>query len=167
MWLWLVDLNSTQAFLVCMGAGPWGPTRREKVQTAALEAHAAQGHPDLADMDLQSLPYPLSWQRKKIEAMQNFLVTTPPFESRCSFQTFCNTLILDNHGPKPLYDVVGRSKVVELFVRDHLKLPAFPIDRHVRRTLESGIMSERCEWNPKYKTPSEDPPAEGDCPIRR
>lgn len=137
-WRWLEGLDDTQAFLVCIGAGPWQAKRRHGVQNAALQSHAEQGQPDLAYIAPSRLGYPLTWQVKKIMAMRLYLLKIrddlSPFGP--PFANFCDKL-RHERDPHPLYDVVGRSKVIELFVRDHLFLPSFPIDRHVRRALKA------------------------------
>jgi hypothetical protein len=137
-WCWLQGLSDTQAFLVCIGAGPWKAKRRHFIQNGALEAHAAQGAPDLAFIAPNSLGYPLTWQVQKVMAIRSHLLRIiddlplfgPPFEE------FCDGIRWERN-PQPLYEAVGRSKVIELFVRDQLRLPSFPIDRHVRRALRA------------------------------
>lgn len=137
-WTWLDGLSHVQAFLVCLGAGPWKEGRRLKVQRIALGSYKMQGSPPLRDVDPLGLGYPLQWQIDKISKLSQAL---KHIEYRVDgqiaeeFDYLCSVMI-SIRDPECLYGIVGRCKTVELFVRDHLKLPSFPIDRHVRRALK-------------------------------
>lgn len=137
-WRWLEGLDDSQAFLVCIGAGPWQAKRRHDVQNAALRAYAEQGYRDLAFADPNKLGYPLTWQVQKITVMRDHLIRAINHLTAANFPFLglC-ARIRRERDAQPLYDVVGRSKVIELFVRDQLLLPSFPIDRHVRRALKA------------------------------
>lgn len=123
---WLRHMTATQAFVVCVGAGPWRITRRRKIQTEALEQ---VGDMDLSDCD--SVPsYPLVWQNSMVQHLHDYL------KVRTTMTAFCAGL----QDPRDLYAAAGcpkGTKVLSLFARDYLELPAFPIDRHVRRLLQA------------------------------
>ena len=68
---WLDHLNASQAFLVCIGAGPWKVHRRNKIQGQAVEA---LGKKDLAEVDdAKIFNYPLDWQNQKVADMIDYL----------------------------------------------------------------------------------------------
>lgn len=121
---WLSRMTATQAFVVCVGAGPWKIGRRRKIQTAALDV---VGQSDL----VEAVPYyPLAWQTNMVWTLRTFLVV-----NKTTMTAFCDGL----QDPRDLYAACGcpkGTKVLSLFVRDYLELPAFPIDRHVRRLLQ-------------------------------
>ncbi len=125
---WLDGLNSSQAFLACIGAGPWKLARRQKIQEGALEI---LGQNDLLFVSNEIINYfPLQWQKNIVQNLTNNLKST--------FNTFCNKL----YSRKMLYNACGVSskgvKVLSLFCRDYLKFDAFPIDRHVKRLLKDN-----------------------------
>lgn len=121
---WLKAMTATQAFVVCVGAGPWKINRRRKIQRDAL---AIVGQRDLSE----AVPYyPLTWQTNMVWMMRTFLAV-----NNTTMTAFCASL----KDPKELYAAAGcpkGTKVLSLFVRDYLGLPAFPVDRHVRRVLK-------------------------------
>lgn len=132
---WLAGRNYSDAFVICVGAGPWRFKRRQNVQRIVLEK--------LGEQDLSEIKncnwYPFQWQNNFIEFMADYL--------RLSHQTmhkFCEYLkeISNSVGSFParqmLYDASScpkGAKVLSLFCRDSLKIPSFPIDRHVKRFL--------------------------------
>lgn len=131
-WGWLSKLNASQAFLACLGAGPWKEKRRKTVQSAAL---TALGNFDLAE-DVP-IPFPLKWQNDKLAALRASLQ-----QQRRYMSAFCERLMsTPTLARKRLYAVTesrGRAKVLDLFCRDYLKVPSFPIDRHVARILDDA-----------------------------
>jgi len=125
---WLKSMTATQAFVVCVGAGPWKIGRRRKIQMEALNRI---GPHDLFKPTLGFLgSYPLTWQNSMVQHLHEYLQ-----EQRKTMTDFCASL----KDPKALYAAAGcpkGTKVLSLFVRDYLGLPAFPVDRHVRRVLK-------------------------------
>lgn len=145
---WLDHLNPSQAFLTCLGAGPWKIMRRTIIQKGAVEA---LGPLDLSEVDdISIFKFPLDWQNEKVFAMTDYLRRY--LVTMTWFTKFISGMREPN---KMLYEVTktkGRAKVLDLFVRDYLKLPSFPIDRHVERILKRNnfpvnerYMMELCE----------------------
>lgn len=128
---WLDHLKASQAFLVCLGAGPWKIKRRTFIQTQALQI---LGDRDLVNVDVnETFGFPLEWQRSKIKYIIQYLQ-----HHSWTMDQFIISLKDMTHPVKILYDIThtkNRAKVLDLFVRDYLKLPAFPIDRWVARRL--------------------------------
>lgn len=134
---WLDGLNFSQAFVVCVGAGPWKAPRREQVQAQALKR---LGDKDLSELLIWSflIPwYPLNWQNKMLDKIIKHLL-----DIQITFEAYCIWLkkIADGQYSKARFaSDMGYSKlpkVLSLFVRDKLKLPSFPLDRHVKRVLD-------------------------------
>lgn len=131
---WLPQ-DYSQAFVVCVGAGPWKADRRYKVQCAALDK--------LKERPLEVLEsdkidwFPLDWQNQFIQKMVRHLHT-----ARTSMDGFCISIKMAARknplvGLSLYYQSIGaQSKVLSLFARDCLKIAAFPIDRHVERWLK-------------------------------
>ena len=131
---WLPQ-NYSQAFVVCVGAGPWKIDRRYKVQCAALLE--LNGRP-LEVLESDKIDwFPLVWQNQFIQKMVRHLHT-----ARTSMDDFCRGIQLAASknplvGLSLYYQSIGaQSKVLSLFARDALKIAAFPIDRHVERWLK-------------------------------
>lgn len=132
---WLQGRSFSEAFVICIGAGPWKFGRRKKIQGEALEK--------LGGRDISQLPkteackfYPLDWQNK-------FLYNSVCFINNynISFEIFCKDLYNKENvffALNSIYSLAGAKgnpKVLSLFCRDGLQLPSFPIDRHVKRKL--------------------------------
>ena len=120
---WLRGRSYSEALVICVGAGPWRFERRKKIQGLALSA--------LNNQDLKFFPenvYPLTWQNNIIKNIKQNLGWSF-FDKLCSRIAHRDTL-LELSGCKNL------PKVLSLFCRDSLKIPSFPIDRHVKRKLE-------------------------------
>lgn len=133
-WGWLDRNSYSAAFVACVGAGPWKVKRRTQVQQAAVKQLAGR---DLVEVCESIDWYPFEWQNRFVRHLSGHLRASKytmhdwctllkqmpdNAEARRLFYLSCNT------GPKGV-------KVLSLFVRDKLKIPAFPIDRHVRRLL--------------------------------
>lgn len=130
---WLDNFNASQAFLICIGAGPWKIKRRTFIQTQAV---SKLGKRDLLEVENEDFGFPLEWQKQKVNAMINYLKTY-----KITMEYFTK-FIADMKDPAQLlYEVTktkGRAKVLDLFVRDYIKASAFPIDRWVARKLEEN-----------------------------
>lgn len=138
---WLEGRSFSDAFVICLGAGPWKFKRRQAVQKKALEHLNGS---DLSKIGTSNHWYPFGWQNKMLNSMSKFLS-----DSSKTMNSFCEDLILlgktaPNHsafiaqrvlcaacdiGEKPL------PKVLSLFCRDSLRIESFPIDRHVKKFL--------------------------------
>jgi hypothetical protein len=132
---WLEGLTYSEAYFVCLGAGPWKYPRRMKVQAEALDWLRARDVSALGKVEC----FPLTWQRGYAESMTRTLK-----ERSETFDTFCQH-VRDKAKRAPtaalhmLYAAAGApkgAKVLSLFCRDKLKIECFPIDRHVRRHLQ-------------------------------
>ena len=145
---WLPD-DFDQSFVICVGAGPWTINRRFEVQRQALEWLAGNDGSLAAvgERQLSISCYPLQWQNTLVENMARYLheggwtMTTFGLALRglASYDRWAEALDLlhfaANHG--------RRTKVVSLYARDFLLIPAFPVDRHVRRILQANDLPTR------------------------
>lgn len=132
--IWLDGRSYSEAFVICVGAGPWRFERRKKVQGEALKQLDGK---DLINWNyppkLSCFEYPLKWQNDIIFNTVHYLMGNKvKFNDLCLMNNkkFLRNLILEMSGCKTL------PKVLSLFCRDSLKIDAFPIDRHVKRKLQ-------------------------------
>jgi hypothetical protein len=96
------------------------------------------------DVSLVNRAFPLDWQRKQLSRMATYCK-----EAGITFRSFCIELReIGQYSPmkatKTLFDACKNQKMdaktLWLFVRDYLGLPAFAVDRHVRRILiDNGL----------------------------
>lgn len=140
-WKSWLPKDANDAFLVCVGAGPWKEARRKNVQDAAL-AWFKDKYKDLSAISLayvqSSPPFPLDWQNQMVHDLVKNLK-----HKNATFSQLCKSWSESNDWPKSIVDffeIIGYeskgTKVLWLFVRDYLELPAFPVDRHVKSFLE-------------------------------
>ncbi|HEC72412.1 MAG: hypothetical protein ACTSW7_01540 [Candidatus Thorarchaeota archaeon] len=141
---WLDNLSYSHAFLVCVGAGPWKEARRRQVQANALRCFKNLGIEDLRDIPMETEIdwYPFKWQNEYV-VMAASLVK---MERGLTFEKYCERVSEEGLDNQFFYDMImvcskdtnkkKYSKALSLFVRDKLKLPAFPLDRHVKRVLD-------------------------------
>lgn len=131
---WLDHLNASQAFLVCIGAGPWKIGRRNFIQNGAIEA---LGDKDLSQIDdIKIFKYPLKWQNQKVADLIEYLK-----KYKITMKWFVEWISGMRDPVKVLYEITkttGRAKVLDLFARDYLKAASFPIDRHVEKVLRDN-----------------------------
>lgn len=131
---WLDHLNSSQAFLTCIGAGPWKVNRRNFIQKQAI---ANLGALDLSEIkNVEVFKFPLDWQNQKVYNLIEYLNNIS-----YSMEHFSDELKKIPNAVEVLYSVTktkGRAKVLDLFARDYLKTISFPIDRHVERMLKEN-----------------------------
>ena len=130
---WLRGRRYSEAFVICLGAGPWKFERRKNIQKAALEKLKTL---DLSNLSLKNTEdfYPLKWQN---QFLYNAVDTIK--KRNITFDSYCQKLI-DEEPEFALLQMkrlvrTPNAKVISLFCRDALKVPSFPIDRHVRRKL--------------------------------
>lgn len=133
--------DANLALLTAIGAGPWGPARREKVQRAACEWFTRGLFLDLERVNIAevTLPFPLEWQNRILRALILSLQ-----DDGADFSGLCArwriraarggwrqvlTELFRRAGADPL----DGMKVLWLFARDYLGCPAFCMDRHVKR----------------------------------
>lgn len=132
---WL-GTNPSLAFLTCVAMGPWKHNRREKVRADVLAWYGDTG--DLFYGPWTVPPYPFKWQQITVARLQDGL-------KRRGRRLFEMSLLWRGRenwerAVRDFFTLCGRpegTKVLWLFVRDFLKLPAFPIDRWVRRNLQT------------------------------
>lgn len=140
---WLNHLRPSQAFLVCIGSGPWKYNRRFKVQAKALDR---LGDLDLVKMRVTNV-FPLEWQMDMLRRMIRYckhhdiefdeLIQRGSSQNRKESAEHVTCGITHPKTPKP------RPKVIGMFVRDYLKLDCFPIDRHVRKWLQDNHLPSK------------------------
>lgn len=151
---WLKGRSYSDAFVICVGAGPWKIRRRKQIQGMALDALNGRDLSLVEDVDW----YPLSWQNKYVNTLAKNLR-----EEHRDMEKFCEQIKLYRKCARHLLyefaDVPKGSKVLSLFCRDSLNVQAFPIDRHVKAKLEElGLpvdeeemikICEKAKLNPK------------------
>lgn len=134
-----VGSEPNKAFLICIGAGPWKVERRKKVQSRAIQWLGDRDLSDFLPNQCRSV-YPLKWENDMLSNMVRSLNN-----KQIKFTTLCDIWLEKgkNSWTTPIVEffyLCGANpkgtKVLWLFIRDFLKLPAFPIDRHVRRKLK-------------------------------
>jgi hypothetical protein len=133
LFTWLNGRSFSDAFVICIGAGPWRLERRKKIQQLALDKLAGR---DILHIEDNINWYPLNWQNKFVNNLNNYLKKTG-----LSMDLFCDIIQAENYN-QLLYSACGcpnGSKVLSLFCRDGLKISnCFPIDRHVKRFLKEN-----------------------------
>lgn len=122
------------AILISIGAGPWQEPRRVQVQRAAIDWYIKQKVDDLLYANPPTLPvYPIFWQQRCLAHIISFLKLHDQ-----QFSNFCDGIKRHND-IQLLFKAFGCPpsgyKVIWMFARDFLEIPAFPIDRHVKRVL--------------------------------
>jgi len=134
-----VGSESNKAFLICIGAGPWKVERRKKVQTRAIQWLNNRDLGNILPSQFENI-YPLKWENDML-----FNMITSLNKKQIEFKTLCDIWLEKGKysWTTPIvefFNLCGANpkgtKVLWLFIRDYLKLPAFPIDRHVRRKLK-------------------------------
>lgn len=131
--------NPSLAYLIAVGAGPWKIARRKLIQDKAIDWYLNQKIPDLGYAQKCDI-YPLSWQNNFIYRMTRYCQNKPSlFSNLClswkqaSYQDALKELFVAAGCKNP-----EGSKVLWLFARDFLEIPAFPIDRHIKKFLISN-----------------------------
>lgn len=137
---WMGD-EPNKAFIVSLGAGPWQFKRRQNVQVAALTWYLKQKVQDLSLIKSKAnTVYPLAWENKFLSSMIASLKEEGiSFTKKCKEWKKSKSWTSVEESLLELFDMCGTSnkgpKVLWMFARDFLGLPAFPIDRHVHRNL--------------------------------
>lgn len=157
---WLNTGNASVAYLVCISQGPWQQDRRFKLADRAIEELIRCTDPYMVDLRHAKIPglaavFPLEWQKSFIR----YVVTALVLDSRTMHETSVRWMERSrkNRGEWPaiareLFILSGAkpmgSKVLWMFCRDFLQIPAFTIDRWVARRLREHGLST----NPWYMT---------------
>jgi hypothetical protein len=135
---WLPYMASP-AFLCCLGAGPWKYGRRRKIQHEAL---LQLGGRDIGQLPTDARFFPLDWQNRMLNAMTATLQRERGgIQADGAMVSFVSVLrdIEPAAARERFYRACGRpggTKVLSLYLRDYVNIPCFPVDRHVRRSLE-------------------------------
>lgn len=121
--------------MVCVGAGPWKEKQRAEVQQSGINWLNGK---DLSEIKRVNKVYPFEWQNNMVKSMVKSLK-----QEEETFVQICRFWKKDKNIKTSIinfFDMCGVSengtKVLWLFIRDHLNLPAFPIDRWVARNLD-------------------------------
>jgi hypothetical protein len=138
--------DASIAFLVSLGAGPWKEKRRYDIQKTAIDWFLDQSLTDLAELDNEHVTevYPFKWQNHRLWTTVTTLhLRNASFADEC--QRWQNEGNRERWSWEPvLHDFFQTtmakpegSKVLWMFARDFLGLPAFPIDRWIARRLDA------------------------------
>lgn len=134
--------HPSRAFLIALGAGPWNKDRRQTVQREALEWFNDKYHDLIAIPEIHPKVFPLDWQNRFLYDMVASLKKLPT-SFALKVREWKETARWERSLGQ-LFSMCGvgekGSKVLWMFARDYLKLPSFPIDRHIGRALaEVGL----------------------------
>lgn len=141
-WYQWLPRDPVDALLVCVGAGPWRYGRRRAVQQAALLKYQGLRAKGWNFNELQGTPlFPLAWQNLIVDRLSRWC---------CDMDFSWPYFLAVTQDPADDLQAIakgqagGRFKVIDMFVRDFLVAPAFPIDRHVRAQLqEHGLPADQ------------------------
>jgi hypothetical protein len=148
---WIGTGNPSLAFLICLAMGPWKEQRRFSIARAVVaEALPLGGYLyfDLALAHPGMFSYPLVWQQKIVNHIVEELRAIHGLRfwnclDRWWTMLSCETEYDDHWESVALefFDMCGvaqkGTKTLWLFLRDVLGIPAFPVDRRVRRVLRA------------------------------
>ena len=143
---WLTEHRPSVAFAICIGAGPWRIGRRRKVQQSFIDALGINDLSSTKALKKLVKASQLDWQEVWFRKIHRNL---KPISNRM-IDRGLNLGYFDNMFENPDEDflvqerferliempVYRAPKVVQLFVRDYLFIPCFPVDRHVRLWLK-------------------------------
>jgi hypothetical protein len=144
---WLSVHRPSIAFAICIGAGPWQIGRRRTVQQSFIDALCDQDLSSTSALKRLHIACQLDWQTKWFDTVHDILRLCRPlklsFDQFFTFDGFEHWIDRRQQFEKFFgyqCDPYAFPKVVQLFLRDYLFVPCFPIDRHVRRWLsERGL----------------------------
>lgn len=141
------EMTRDEQFVRCICLGPWKAKRRDGIRQEALEMLSAYDF-DLSHTDFDGV-FPLEWQLQFLNNLSDYLL-----DHEATFTQYCRSLSRRysdaetiTHQDQILLEgyfriVQGNSsskgtpKVLWLFLRDFLSIPAFPIDRHIKQFLK-------------------------------
>ncbi len=155
---WL-PFDPSAAFICCIGAGPWKYGRRRKIQLQGLERLAGRDLQEavlgnattktIFDESLRVDWFPLKWQNQMTGALAFYLRQLGrSLKKPITLADFCAQAPFNDGWRKLFYDVCGcpkGAKVLSLFCRDYMRIPSFPIDRHVRKILKENGLPDKEE----------------------
>lgn len=133
------------AFLIALGEGPWSSDTRYKVQKKALDWFFKKDVSDFRYLDLEyEEVYPLEWQNNFLFNMIYSL-----HEGGDLFEALCFHWKISNNWKNSLEELFQRcgaskknAKSLWIFSRDYLKLPSFPINKEIRKTLKTNKLPD-------------------------
>ena len=131
---WLKHMSPSQALLCCLGSGPWRIERRTLIEQGALDLLGSRDITECSS-ELQNY-FPLAWQKDYLQKIVIFYKDhlQQPFNDSYSESPRDTLANLEQAIDKNIYDF---PKVLCMYVRDYLKLPIVPRDRHVNAKLDS------------------------------
>jgi hypothetical protein len=142
---WLNGRSFSDAFVLCISSGPWRSERRFKIQTHAISFVMER---DLSEINSNISFFPLIWQNDFVNAIIHYLQL-----NNKTMHHFCNELTISEFYYPNFYNIrnilynacncPNGAKVLSLFCRDSLKIPCFPIDRHVRKWLKEHNLPQK------------------------
>ena len=129
---WCDDLSSDAYFAKVLTWAGWRPARQELEWSRIRETVLQK---PLSEMGSHTVPYSLPWQRNWYALLASHLRT-----NRITAADFVTSLrrMGREDAKRTLLRVVHSSeeKIVECWLRDVVRLPAFPIDGRVREVLK-------------------------------
>lgn len=133
-----IGSNAHIAFLVALGEGPWDEKKRHSVQKKAIDWFFNKNVTDFRYIDLEyEEVYPLEWQNNFLFNMLYSL-----HEQGDLFEAICFHWKISNNWKHSLEDLFYRcgasknnAKSLWVFARDFLNIPAFAINKDIKKTL--------------------------------
>ncbi|MHA1614824.1 MAG: MBL fold metallo-hydrolase, partial [Candidatus Thorarchaeota archaeon] len=99
---------------------------------------------ELTDKEIESLPYQVDWEFEFLKRTRDFLK-----RHNLTFEQFIDRIAnFDSLVIRTLLQIMLKttsSKIIEVFMRDYLRKPAFPIDFHVATVLEKFKIPKNSE----------------------
>jgi len=136
---WCENYTVDEYFLYILCWAGWRPKRQKGVWKKVRENFSKLGKQlhtlQPADVKRLSNSYPLNWQKKWLKRLVNFL-TNNSLTSR-KLVNMLRKMGYEDARTK-LQEIVGTEseKIVDCWLRDVVRLDAFPIDSRVRRLLQ-------------------------------
>lgn len=135
---WCDDLSSDAYFAKVLTWAGWRPERQEREWDRIRPAVSGKS---LRAIDPRKVPYSLPWQRAWFTRLVGHLRS-----NRMTTKQLVDSLRRMNHmdAKRTLQRIVQTSeeKIVECWLRDVVKVPAFPIDGRVRDVLNRRHIRE-------------------------
>jgi len=159
---WIGTANPSLAFLICLAMGPWKEARRFAIARKVVAVALPLGgdlHFDLALATPGMFPYPLDWQNKIVNHIVEEIRAIPDLRFWGCVDRWWDILSKTDKWESvalEFFSMCGVSakgtKTLWLFLRDVLAIPAFPVDRRVRRVLrahglptDSWVITRLCQ----------------------
>jgi len=136
------DCNN--AILACIGAGPWNQQRRNTTQESILLWFNKQNVSDISLLTKIEKIYPLIWQNELLFNLnKNLKSLNTTFRQRC--YRYLNEKYFFKDPVEDFFNLFGEVKEAHIlwtFVRDYLNLPAFPINKLVKKELKANELPD-------------------------